>query len=133
MSANTRVTYSVDNGTTWLNLPDGITTIQPKETRRISHTLPTDEPIMLRITQTSGSAREDIYLESIELFYTEQWPEPTIIGDVNIDGEVNIADVNDVINMVLTDVTRDVGDVNGDGEINISDINMLIDIILSAQ
>ena len=133
LSANTRVTYSVDNGTTWLNLPDGITTIQPKETRRISHTLPTDEPIMLRITQTSGSAREDIYLESIELFYTEQWPEPTIIGDVNIDGEVNIADVNDVINMVLTDVTRDVGDVNGDGEINISDINMLIDIILSAQ
>lgn len=57
-------------------------------------------------------------------------PEP-IKGDVNGDGEVNIADVNDIINMVLTDAIREVGDVNGDGEINISDINTLIDIILN--
>ena len=51
-------------------------------------------------------------------------------GDVNADGEVNIADVNTVINMVLGGTFDTVGDVNSDGEINIADINALIDIIL---
>ena len=53
-------------------------------------------------------------------------------GDVNGDGEVNIADVNAVINMILggnNDTTA--ADVNGDGEINIADVNSIINIILS--
>ena len=57
---------------------------------------------------------------------------PPLPGDVNGDGEVNIADVNAVINMILGgngDMTA--ADVNGDGEINIADINAVIDIILS--
>jgi nitrogen regulatory protein PII len=49
---------------------------------------------------------------------------------VNGDGEVNIADVNAVIRMILTDETSAAGDVNGDGEINISDVNAIIRIIL---
>ena len=51
-------------------------------------------------------------------------------GDVNNDGEVNIADVNVVIDMILTGATQLNGDVNGDGEINIADVNAIIDIIL---
>ena len=53
-------------------------------------------------------------------------------GDVNGDGEVNIADINAVIDIILGgngDMTA--ADVNGDGEINITDINAVIDIILS--
>ena len=46
-------------------------------------------------------------------------------------GEVNIADVNFLINMILSDDTDIVGDVNGDREVNIADINFLIDIILN--
>lgn len=50
-------------------------------------------------------------------------------GDVNLDGEVNIVDVNEVIDAILT--TGDTGiDVNGDGELNIVDVNAVIDIIL---
>ena len=58
----------------------------------------------------------------------------TIYGDVNGDNEVNIADINSVIGVILdgTAVTP-AADVNGDGEINIADINTLIDIILTAQ
>ena len=52
-------------------------------------------------------------------------------GDVNIDGEVNIADVNSAIDMVLHGAYDSFGDVNGDGEVNIADINTIIDIILS--
>ena len=52
-------------------------------------------------------------------------------GDVNGDGEVNIADVNAVISAILRNDATAAADVNGDGEVNIADVNALIDIILS--
>ena len=51
--------------------------------------------------------------------------------DVNLDGEINIADINAVIDLILTNVSESTGDVNGDGEVNIADINCIIDAILS--
>ena len=63
-------------------------------------------------------------------------------GDVNGDGEVNIADANSVIHIIINgggsghghapnvDDGTLVGDVNGDGEVNIADINAIINIIL---
>ena len=51
--------------------------------------------------------------------------------DVNGDSEVNIADVNTLINIVLTSAVSTTADVNGDGEVNIADVNVLIDYILS--
>ena len=51
-------------------------------------------------------------------------------GDVNGDTEVNIADVNAVIDMILSGNMTPAGDVNGDGEVNIADVNAIIDIIL---
>ena len=52
-------------------------------------------------------------------------------GDVNDDGEVNIADVNALIDMILSGNTLPGGDVNGDSEVNIADVNAVIDYILS--
>ena len=52
-------------------------------------------------------------------------------GDVNGDGEVNIADVNAVIDQILSGNYTESGDVNGDGEVNIADVNAIIDTILS--
>ena len=58
-----------------------------------------------------------------------------IKGDVNNDGEINIADINALIDIILggnaDDCTLWRGDFNGDGEIGIADINALIDYILS--
>jgi hypothetical protein len=56
--------------------------------------------------------------------------QPGIKGDVNGDGEVNIADVNAIIDMILSGSMDAKGDVNGDGEVNIADVNAIIDIIL---
>jgi hypothetical protein len=53
-----------------------------------------------------------------------------IKGDVNGDGEVNIADVNAVIDVILGSGSNTFADVNKDGEINIADVNVIIDIIL---
>lgn len=53
-------------------------------------------------------------------------------GDVNLDGEVNIADINVVISIILDGTgTTTAADVNHDGEINIGDINVIIGIILN--
>ena len=55
-------------------------------------------------------------------------------GDVNGDWEVNVADVNALISVILggeaDDATAKRADVNGDGEVNVADVNALIDIIL---
>ena len=56
---------------------------------------------------------------------------PDLTGDVNDDGEVNIADVNALIDMILSGTYGSRGDVNSDGEVNIGDVNALIDIILT--
>jgi hypothetical protein len=58
--------------------------------------------------------------------------EAELPGDVNDDGEVNIADINAIIDIILgvTDNTQGHADVNNDGEVNIADINTVIDIIL---
>jgi alpha-amylase len=50
--------------------------------------------------------------------------------DVNGDGEVNIADINAVIDLILAGDETGKGDVNGDGEVNIADVNAVIDLIL---
>ena len=53
-------------------------------------------------------------------------------GDVNGDGEVNIADINAVIAVILGGGGSNTsGDVNADGEINIADVNAIINIILN--
>ena len=57
-------------------------------------------------------------------------------GDVNLDGTVNIADINLLIDYILRDhITSEMlerGDVNGDNTINIADINEVIQIILGS-
>ena len=62
-------------------------------------------------------------------------PVASELGDVNLDGFVDIADVNALINVILETVPADeyagVKDINNDQEIDIEDVNMLINIILN--
>ena len=51
-------------------------------------------------------------------------------GDVNGDGEVNIADINAIINAIMKEQNDNACDVNDDGEVNIGDVNAVIRIIL---
>ena len=57
-----------------------------------------------------------------------------LIGDVNCDWEITIADVNAIINVILNGTTdADLlrrADVNSDGEVNIADVNAVISLIL---
>ncbi len=52
-------------------------------------------------------------------------------GDVNADDEVNIADVNTLIDMILSGGNGNrLADVNHDGEVNLADVNAVISMIL---
>ena len=75
-----------------------------------------------------------IYMGQLELYpimVKEHSDYP--VGDVNGDGEVTIADVNMLIDIILgaEDNSEGRSDVNGDGEVGIADVNSVIDIILS--
>lgn len=86
--------------------------------------------------------KSDIYLELGNLSgdkyqvvdvtekYTKE--DPQVKGDVNGDGTVDIADVNQIIDMIL-DLQSDttVADVNGDGTVDVADMNAIINIILN--
>ena len=65
-------------------------------------------------------------------------PDPsTQVGDVNGDGEINIADLNALISILLGEEadydTSHRADANYDGEINIADVNVLTDYILGGE
>ena len=72
-------------------------------------------------------------IPGMELVYANMPPDEQqpVVGDVNLDGEVNIADVNAVINVILTGAENSAADVNHNGEVNIADINAVITLILS--
>jgi hypothetical protein len=85
-------------------------------------------------------AKQGNYAMRVQAVYidgtTSQWSEyqqfqlDTLIGDVNLDNEINIADINTAISMILANDQSQVGDVNSDGEVNIADVNAILDIIL---
>jgi len=75
-----------------------------------------------------GNSHTTAYGPVISFVYRES---ATMTGDVNADGEINIADINALIDLILTGTIDDVGDINHDSEINIADINALINLILT--
>ena len=127
--AKIRIYYSFDKGETWETPLNSDFTALGKSESSAFINLPTDAPIMLRFAQIAGKDKASIYLDDIKLYYDDVW-QLHVDGDVNLDGELTIADVNAAISLVLDGQQLPEGDVNGDGEVNIADVNMIIDFLL---
>ena len=52
-----------------------------------------------------------------------------VVGDVNGDDEVSIADVTMLVDLLLRQQSNERSDVNGDGETSIADLTSLVDIV----
>ena len=92
------------------------------------------EPITVRVIDIFGN----IYLKAIERPHAyslamEKKEKDLMVGDLNMDNEVTIADINLIINMMLgtgpSTCPPIVADCNGDNEVNIADVNTIIQLI----
>ncbi|MBR3453509.1 MAG: M6 family metalloprotease domain-containing protein [Muribaculaceae bacterium] len=129
--------YSTNNGGRWKGLdtyPYDIYVTAGSTAEATITSLPTNDPIMLRLKQTSGSSSEYCYIDDIEICYEETWEPEFVLGDVNDDGFVNIADVTGLIDYLLNNdaslINMNAADISADGMINISDVTDLIDMLL---
>jgi len=133
--------YSLDGGENWIKAltPSGATAIEVDKSTTTtcywSLDLNNHQGAQFRLYQ-SATKDKTAYVDNFTIFYTgeEGGPMEYIPGDVNGDGEVNVADVNAAINIILgasADAdTLERADANSDGEVNIADINTIMDIIL---
>ena len=94
-------------------------------------------PINIKVIKFTleKTAEEKDYEMDLKLYCHypgKEEPVPHVTGDVNGDGEVNIADVSAIIDIIISGMSgNEQSDVNGDGEVNIADVNAVIDIILT--
>ncbi|MBH91117.1 MAG: hypothetical protein CMG67_03275 [Candidatus Marinimicrobia bacterium] len=73
-----------------------------------------------------GNAQKNYILGLLEENYDQ-----SILGDLNGDTSLNVADVIIIIDFILSDIYDENGDMNGDGGLNIQDITLLLNIILN--
>ena len=62
----------------------------------------------------------------------ENYPEESMLGDINLDEIVNIQDIILLINMILSQASSDSGDLNFDDNVDILDVVLLVNMILQS-
>ena len=95
------------------------------------------QPIVaLDTREASGNDIADLYAEA------EQWQNFYImrnhlLGDVNHDGEVNVADITCLINIIMENIDENydliAADLNEDGGVNIADLTAMINTVLEVR
>ena len=91
------------------------------------------QAVQFRVLQNSGNKTVPLYIDNFTVYYSGEQggPEEGLKGDVNNDDNVDIADVNAVIDMMLGKANKvDAADVTGDGVVDIADVNAIIDLML---
>ena len=69
--------------------------------------------------------------DPLNVSFTVLIDDSNLIGDVNLDGSIDVLDVVSIVNIILSDSYTLYGDINSDGELNVIDIVLLMDMILS--
>ena len=82
---------------------------------------------------TFDPAADDDNKISCDIIKTGELNPLPLKGDLNGDGELTIADINLLIDAILSSYIESSFDVNGDSEINIADVNILISIIIDGD
>ena len=72
---------------------------------------------------------DEILVEGYQFLYS-QINSSSVYGDINFDGVVNVLDVIDSVNILLSNQYEQVADLDSDGDITILDIIILVNIII---
>lgn len=123
------LSYSTDS-ITWKTAFPSEVVMNSKSARTVYWLVDAPVGAYLRINQIAGATATKVYLDDLTIYHRG---DPLfIIGDMNLDGRVNVSDVTELVNMILGIVEMEplLGDVNGDGSVNVSDLTALINIIL---
>ena len=72
-----------------------------------------------------GNAQKNFILGILEENYNQ-----SLLGDLNSDTILNVADIIIIIDFILSEIYNENGDMNSDGGLNIQDITILLNIIL---
>ena len=123
--ATLNVDYSTDHGATWTTLGTVTSTRGALKYYRLGADV--QGSVRYRIAQLTGTR---VNIDDITIYAHDGGA--YLRGDVNGDGEVNLADVNAIIDVILGGQPNPRADVSEDDEINIADINAEIDIILQS-
>ena len=88
----------------------------------------TDQNEIGRRSLNSGlNSSSESYIRNIII---DNYPEESVLGDINVDEIVNIQDIILLINMILNQESEEVADVNFDGNVDILDVVLLVNMIL---
>ena len=113
----------VDNGDADYRLIEGIT---PDKFYTVTGLTP-GVPYLYRVKSLYVNGTESVWSPSKEVLLKNA---SGLIGDVNKNGVVDVADVTYLINCILNGEIDGIDDLTGDGEINIADVTALIAIVL---
>ena len=81
-----------------------------------------------RVTLGSGlSTSNENYIRNIII---DNYPEESLLGDINLDQVLNIQDIVLLINMILNQTSDEIADLNGDDNVDILDVVIIVNIIL---
>lgn len=93
-----------------------------------------DQPAVLLVAPDDESTELYMAADQWMNFFFQPLTPDYLMGDVNGDGKVDVADVSGLINHILGKSTvayPEAADLNGDGKVDVSDVSALIRLILT--
>ena len=130
------VEISNDNGSTWQTL-ENITSEPADSTGGWIRTvfevrefvLPTDQMrVRFTASDTFGANIVEAGVDSVIIELVDCETE-TLLGDVNLDGVVNLLDVAPFVALLSDGIFQAEGDINGDGLVNLLDVTLFVDLL----
>ncbi len=118
--------YSSLDGATWERVGNEVFSVAAGETATSFINIENTQPTYYRFTMAGGHANQPCYIDNIKFYYSGV----LVSGDVTGDGQVDVADVNEVINVMLGKRANPAADVTGNGTVDISDVNRVINLML---
>ena len=133
--------YKLKRPTATASAPDNLLIGNPSATadvynESVGYSWDSNSKFFWRPSSSYSLSRGHAYLKlssalagNTNTIYTNLWPQ-MLIGDVNGDGEVSVADITALANLLLDDTSNERSDVNGDGETSIADMTSLVGILM---